>query len=77
MALDTLTRRATAHLAGIEAMLEPDHRGALGLSVDELEELLVAIGDRQDLEADQGRRARLARGRAALERELSRAISVA
>lgn len=46
----------------------------LGLTIPELEEALMAIGDREDLVGDPNRRARLARARAALERELGRAL---
>lgn len=53
-----------------------DARQALGLDLtpDVLEELLIAIGDRED-HATADVRARLARGRAALERELTRALA--
>jgi hypothetical protein len=46
----------------------------LGLHVDELEELITAAHDRADALADPGQRARLGRGRRALERELSRLL---
>lgn len=47
---------------------------ALGLTALELEDLLVAIGDLED-RAGTDQRARLARGRAALERELARTMT--
>jgi hypothetical protein len=47
----------------------------LELDTPELEELLVAVADREDA-ATSDVRARLARGRAALERELARRIAV-
>lgn len=45
----------------------------LGLDPLELEELLVAVGDRED-QAGTAARARLTRGRRALEAELARAL---
>jgi hypothetical protein len=45
----------------------------LGLTPPELEELLTAVGDREDT-ATAAARARLARGRRALERELAKAL---
>lgn len=46
-------------------------RRALGLDALELEELLTAIGDREDVVGDPFVLARLRRGRRALERELA------
>lgn len=68
--IDTRPRRLTA----VDGPMPGPGRGlptrGLGLSVDELEELLVAVGDREDQVGEQAR-ARLARGRMALERELA------
>lgn len=47
---------------------------ALGLELPDLEELLFAIGDRED-HATLDERARLARARRALERELARILA--
>lgn len=41
------------------------------VAADELADLIGAVDDRLEVEADLGRRARLLRGRARLERELS------
>lgn len=57
------------------AALEPAPPvAAVGLSIppDELEELIAAAHDRADTLGDVARRARLERGRIALERELAR-----
>jgi hypothetical protein len=78
MALTDTIRTVTAQRDELVAMLTPPPTApapVLGLTVDELEELLVAIGDRQDLEADTGRRARLERARRALEAELARHLA--
>jgi hypothetical protein len=64
--------RRTAPL--VLELLEPP-RG-LGVPADELEELILAAGDRLELEGDPDRRARLQRGRGALERELGRIIAL-
>lgn len=45
----------------------------LGIPIDELEELIGAAHDRADTLGDPARRARLERGRLALERELAKA----
>lgn len=50
-------------------------RPRLGMTVDELEELIVAAEDRLEHEADAGRRATLERGRRALEAELGRMLA--
>lgn len=79
--LDTMRVLTTPHRtriarrgATVDAPIA-DARQALGLDLtpDVLEEL-IAIGDRED-HATADVRARLARGRAALERELTRALA--
>lgn len=52
----------------------PDTDG-LGLDVDVVEDLLVAIVDREDI-AGPDERARLQRGRRAIERELARRLAI-
>lgn len=55
--------------------LEPrPARGIGALELDDLEELLVAVGDREDAVGEDAR-ARLARGRRALEHELARLLT--
>lgn len=70
--LATLTRTVTAKRIALADVLEPAgaRAGSLGLTPVELEDVLVAIGDLED-RAGTDARARLARARRALERELA------
>ena len=56
------------------APLPLDPRPGLGLTPPELEDLLTAVGDREDL-AGPDERARLRRGRHAIEAELARLLA--
>lgn len=62
-------RRSRAALEPVPA--PPVRALGLGIPPDELEELITAALDRADTLADPARRARLERGRIALERELA------
>jgi hypothetical protein len=68
------TRKLLPALPGMghRAPILPGRPG-LGLELDVLEELLTAVGDREDV-ATADARARLCRGRRALEAELARAL---
>lgn len=77
--MDTPTLIDTLHIGRRRArghrIAPAESAPALGLTAAELEEALVALGDREDLATGVDQRARLARVRAALERELGRAIA--
>lgn len=63
----------TPQMASAGPVVASAARIGLGLTVPELEDLLIAIGDREDL-AGPDERARLIRGRRALEAELVRLL---
>lgn len=74
--MDTMRGLATPHRIrvarrGAVVTPAPVAERSLDLTPDVLEELLLAVGDREDMVGPDAR-ARLARGRAALERELVR-----
>lgn len=73
-ALDTLTRDVVAKRDALLDVLAPAPTPRLGLDALELEAILVAIGDLEDRSGPDVR-ARLARGRAALELELADALA--
>lgn len=68
------TRHAEDELRGLRAMVQPDPAPRLGLTAQELEEVLVALDDRADV-VPVDRRARLQRARIAAELELARVLA--
>lgn len=73
-ALNTLTRDVVAKRDAFLDVLTPATRDGLGLAPPDLEAALVAIGDLEDRSGPDVR-ARLARARRALERELADALT--
>lgn len=63
----------TLTLTPLDDVLTPAPAGRLGLTAIELDELLTAVGDREDAVGTDAR-ARLARARRALEAELARLL---
>lgn len=73
--LDTvLIPRARTTLGLDRGPAPPPAARGLGLTLPDLEELLLAVGDREDTVGTDAR-ARLARGRIALEAELTRLLA--